>query len=236
MSSFFSQVRNAQQYERRKLVMNQDTNHNLKELAEETKFIKDIVSEPDLIVLCHRSETWEKVGVQLNRSDIPHLCWSYNTIDLGDINVSVLMVRYEEFQDSPAIPVLIMVHESKMISTHRYFWQKVSEIFPVLGNAKNVYLVTDAEHAVVNSIQEFFPSLDIFFCWNRILSNARSELESIGITAEDELAQYEADIRQLLEKESEVAYQLDLAERTKNPDNQWHPVSQVKIALKTYYY
>jgi len=226
-------VRNAQQYERRKLVMNQDTNHNLKELAEETKFIKDIVSDPDLIVLCHRSETWDKVRVQLNRSDIPHLCWSYNTVDLEDIHVSVLMVRYEEFQDSPAIPVLLMVHESRMISTHRYFWQKVSEFFPELGTSNNVYLVTDAEHAVVNSIRDFFPSLGIFFCWNRILNNARLELETIGITAEDELAQYEADIRQLFEKESEVAYQQELAERMKNPENRWHPVSENEIYVTT---
>lgn len=230
-------MRNAQQYERRKLVMNQDTNHNLKELAEETKFINDIVTEPDLIVLGQRSETWEKVKVQLNRTDIPHLCFSYNTIDLGgDVHVSVLMVRHEEFEEAPAIPLLIMLHESKLTSAHHYFWQKVTECLPELSNAKNIYLVIDAEHAIIGTIQEFFPSLDIYLCWNRVLSNAKFELESIGITAEEELVQYETDMRQLFHQESEVAYHQQLAELTKNAENQWHPVSSITKVYSMLFY
>lgn len=45
-----------------------------------------------------------KVYCLLNRNDILHICLSYDTtFNLGDIYVSVIIVRYKEFVKGPVI-------------------------------------------------------------------------------------------------------------------------------------
>ncbi len=67
-------------------------------------------------------ELWEKVKGLLNRTDIPHLSFQCDTtFKLGDVYVSVLIVRYEEMKDGPIIPLMMMFHERKTNETHDIF-------------------------------------------------------------------------------------------------------------------
>ena len=67
-------------------------------------------------------ELWEKVKSLLNRSDIPHVCLQYDTtFNLGDVYVSVLVVRFQEMENAPVISLMMMLHETKTNETHDFF-------------------------------------------------------------------------------------------------------------------
>lgn len=54
------QINNFQTNERRKLIISHDAHYNLQNLVFETKFIKNIVSYPDLMVIMYLDSIWEK--------------------------------------------------------------------------------------------------------------------------------------------------------------------------------
>ena len=68
------QVANFQSNERRKLRISRDDLNNLYEMAHSSKFIREIVSFPDVMCVMFQDQLWEKVRCLLNRVDIPHLC------------------------------------------------------------------------------------------------------------------------------------------------------------------
>lgn len=223
------QVHNFQTNERRKNLISHDAHYNLQNLAFETNFIKNIVSYPDLIVIMYLDSLWEKVRGLLNRNDIPHICLSYDTtFNLGDIYVSVLIVRYEEFVEGPAIPLMIMMHERKLKTTHQFFWQKVAQYFPDLINASNIYLVTDEEAAIVSSIREFLPYTDTYRCWIHVVKNAKLKLQEFGVTNRIEYSKYKKDIYHLLNQKSEADYYKELATIYMEP-GRWNPVNDQKL-------
>lgn len=116
------QVQNFQAAERSKLRLSHDGLYNLNVLAISNKFIKDIVTYPDLICTMFLDELWEKVKSLLNRSDIPHVCLQYDTtFNLGDVYVSVLVVRFQEMESAPVISLMMMLHETKTNETHDFF-------------------------------------------------------------------------------------------------------------------
>ena len=129
---FFRQVRNAQQFGRRRLLLSPEATFD--ELVGPKKFIKNIESSPDVIVLMQDSKLWENVRAKLvdpNRSDLPHFCWSFEiSFDLGDVCISTLAVSLDEFQESPVVPIIVMVNDSQLKSTYQYFWEKVVEYLP----------------------------------------------------------------------------------------------------------
>jgi hypothetical protein len=47
------QVRNFQKNEKRKMAITQDTNYNLQEIANDTKFIREIISYPDVAIFMY---------------------------------------------------------------------------------------------------------------------------------------------------------------------------------------
>lgn len=52
-----------------------------------------------------------KIMVSIDRPDLGSLKFQYNTtFKLGDIYVSVLVVRYLEFEQEPVIPFVLMMH------------------------------------------------------------------------------------------------------------------------------
>ena len=54
------------------------------------------------------------------------------TFRLGDIYVSVLIVRYLEFDQETVQPFLLIMHEIKTSEVHRTLLRKVAEWFPSL--------------------------------------------------------------------------------------------------------
>jgi len=197
--------------------------------VEEVKLVKNIVSYPDLIIVMYRAELWDKIKEQLGRENSPHFCLSYETMfELGDMYVSALIVRLDEFVETPSVPLLIMVHERKLKANHRYFWKKVADYFPELVASKTAYLVSDDEESIVNAIKEMMPNTDIYRSWDNTIAEARQKLKSLGVTDRDDITQYINDIRHLLQQDSQLSYYRELTEFGMNGDR-WDPVCVVNL-------
>ncbi len=125
------QVKNAQQQQRAKLEISRDSFYNLHAMKEESNFIRYLTTIPDLIaIMCSLTMLLFVKGL-LNRKDLPLICFSYDTtFDLGDCYVSILVVRFVEFTNSPIIPVMFMIHEKKTKEAHQLFFQKITQFFP----------------------------------------------------------------------------------------------------------
>ena len=91
---FYRQVRNAQQFGRRKLLFNPDVSFTLNDIVGLDKFIKNIESSPDVIVLMHDSELWKDFRTQLMNphDELPHICWSYEVCDFAFLLLIVLLL------------------------------------------------------------------------------------------------------------------------------------------------
>ena len=218
------QVRNFQKAVRRKSTLGRHFELSCNEQSDEVKFVKNIISYPDFIIVMYRAELWDKVKEQLSRENSPHLCLSYETMfELGDMYVSALIIRLDEFVETPSVPLLIMIHERKLKANHKYFWKKVADYFPELVVSETSYLVTDDEDSIVNAIKEHMPNTDIFRSWDSALGEARQKLKSMGIADRDDISQYINDIRHLLQQDSELSYYRELSEFTVDHDR-WDPV------------
>ena len=201
------QVQNLKKIFKQKLRLSRDAIYNLEELAHDTGFIHDIVLYPDLIVLGFDKEIVKVLLGLLNRTDLPASIGMYydTTFNLGDFYLSIVSFSEQEFDPAPTIPVFYMLHERKTQETHDFFWRKIAEkIIPQLTKAKNVYIVTDEETAIVNAIQTFLPNIPIYRCWNHVLMNAAKKASDLLI---DEVAEYVDDVRSLLKEQSFEAYQ-----------------------------
>ena len=144
--------------------------------------------------------------------------------DLGDVCISTLSVALEEFEESPVVPIIVMVNDSQLKSTYRYFWLKVTEYLPELVTSKSSYLVTNEEESIVKCIEEHLPNIDIYRCWNRLLSDVKLRLKTqLSITNLEIISKYEIDIIHLLEQETALNYYRKLSDITTDPDR-WHPV------------
>ena len=156
--------------------------------------------------------------------------------ELGDMYVSALIVRLDEFVETPSVPLLIMVHERKLKANHRYFWKKVTDYFPELVASKTAYLVTDDEESIVNAIREMMPNTDIFRSWDNIIAEAKQKLKSLGITDRDDIAQCTNDIRHLLKQDSQLSYYRELSELSLREDEyRWDPVCVVYLFSIRYF-
>ncbi|EFX80038.1 hypothetical protein DAPPUDRAFT_103872 [Daphnia pulex] len=67
------QVRNFQKNQKRKIALTQDTNYNLQEIADDTKFIKEIITYPDVAIYMFHPQLWELFKGLLNRKDLPFI-------------------------------------------------------------------------------------------------------------------------------------------------------------------
>ena len=144
----------------------------------------------------------------LNRKDIPHLCFSYDTtFKLGDIYVSILIVRFQEMEEAPVIPLMFMLEE-----------------FPELLTATNIYFVTDEETAIVNAIKKFLPNIDCYRCWNHLVTNAKLKLDKLKITGKQDVAAYVKDLFSLFGKKTHQDYLLTLND-IYSDQSRWHAVS-----------
>ena len=207
-----NQVANFQSAERKKI--SRDDLYNLYELAHSQKFIKKIVSYPDVMCIMYSEQIWGKVRSLLNRDDIKeHICFSYDTtFKLGDIYVSILIVRFEEMTSAPVIPLMFMLHERKTGDTHDLFFETAASEFRELLSATNIYFATDEETTIVNAIQKVFSNIDCFRCWNHLLNNAKLKLKSLQITSNSEVDAYVRDLNNLFRMSRHTDYLIKLNE------------------------
>ncbi|EFX61664.1 hypothetical protein DAPPUDRAFT_121224 [Daphnia pulex] len=68
------QVRNLKKNHKRKIALTQDTNYNLQEIADDTKFIKEIITYSDVAIYMFHPQLWELFKGLLNRKVTTFLC------------------------------------------------------------------------------------------------------------------------------------------------------------------
>jgi hypothetical protein len=206
------------------MAITQDTNYNLQEIADDTKFIREIISYPDVAIFMYHPQLWQLFIGLLNRKDLPYITLSVDTtFEMTDGYVTVLVARFVEFNECPVFPLATMIHERKLGETHRFFWQKVTQHFPQLVTASNIYIVLDEEEAIVGGVKEFMPHTDAYRCWNHIITNAKLKLKHLNITAKNEVSKYVDDIFFLLNQEEEKSYYKELSVINADPER-WDPV------------
>ena len=125
------QVRNTLKVQRNKQHLSRHALYNLHELAFDSNFIQQIITYPDLSVICYHQDL---VSVCLNclssaaSPTKPTITLTYDTtFNLGDFYVSVLLFRATDFDPSPILPMAYLIHERKFQSTQRQFLQPHSE-------------------------------------------------------------------------------------------------------------
>lgn len=76
----------------------------------------------------------------LNRKDIPHFGFQYDTtFNFADVYVFVLFVRFEKMESVPVIPLMFMMHESKINETHNFFSQSCVALFGTGDSQKHLH-------------------------------------------------------------------------------------------------
>lgn len=162
-----------------------------------------------LITLTGMIEDFKKL---LRRDDLETLCISYDTtFDMGDFYLSVLTYRQTEFEETPVIPLIFMIHEKKFESIHDFFFQRLTELVPELSSSSHVVIVSDEETSIVNSIKKHLPDVPRFRCWLHTLQCIKRKLRSLGIVDKKTLQEFKTDFINLLNQESSLNYKTLLA-------------------------
>ena len=127
------QVQNAQATERQKFRLGRDAFYNLHLGATQFHFVKFIQTYPDFISIMYLDALASKIVGLIDRPELGSLGFQYDTtFRLGDVYVSVLIVRYLEFDEEPVQPFVLMMHERKTLEVHHTFFRKLAEWFPSL--------------------------------------------------------------------------------------------------------
>ncbi len=199
------QVQNTMHNLTQKLRLSRDSLYNLHVRAFDGTFIKEILTFPDLVVIGWNDGIAGAFLSLLGTSQSVGLFYD-TTFRLGDYYVSIFSFVDVEFTNKPTIPLLFMIHERKTFETHDLFWRKVKNKLPGLSKAKNVYIVSDEESAIVEAMRQNLPTTDIYRCWNHVMQNAKFNLKKFGITSKSEISVYLDDIRELLAQTDHKKY------------------------------
>ena len=149
----------------------------------------------------------------LGRDDLPTLCLSYDTtFEMGDFYISVLTYRQTEFEETPVVPLLFMIHEQKVEAVHDFFFKRLTELIPELCLANHVVIVSDEETSIVNSIKKYLSDVPRFRCWLHTLQCIKRKLRALGVVAKDKLREFKTDFIDLLNQESALNYKSHLAD------------------------
>ena len=96
----------------------------------------------------------------LDRDDLPPQWLSYDTtFNMGDFYLSVLVYRETEFESTPVIPLLYLIHERKWESVHDFFFKRLTELVPELNSQKRILIATDEEKAIVAAAKKHLPDI-----------------------------------------------------------------------------
>lgn len=211
------QVANQKTIERQKFRISHDELYNIHEIAynDLSGFVSKIVTYPDLIVTCGISKMLNEIE-NLLQTDLssPQLLSYDTTFQLGDIYVSVLLMRHTLFQGAPVMPICFLLHERKLETAHEEFMKYVAVSCPTLANHRNeikIPIVTDEERAICSSIDKWLPGVVRLRCWNHTFSAIRFWLRKHGATS-TEIPVYLEDVRSLFHTANLQEYETGLEE------------------------
>ena len=208
------QVVNHKTIERQRFRVSHDELYNIHEIAYDlTGFISKIVTHPDLIIVCGIPKMLIEIE-NLLHTDVhsPQLLSYDTTFQLGDIYVSVLLMRHTLFRGAPVIPISFLLHERKLEAAHEEFMKYVAANCPTLANSSNdinIPIVTDEERAICSSIDKWFPGVIRLRCWNHTFSAIRFWLKKHGATS-TEIPVYLEDVRSLFHTATLKEYECGL--------------------------
>lgn len=149
----------------------------------------------------------------LFRDDLSSQCLSYDTtFEMGLFNLTALTYRQTEFEETPVIPLMFMIHEHNVEYVHNFLFARLGELVPELKTADNVIIITDEEDAVVNALKKHFPKLPRFRCWHRALQDIKEYLQKLGITERLVVEEYKNDFISLLNQDTPGEYKSVLAQ------------------------
>ncbi len=140
------QVENFQCGERQNLRLSRDALYNLMYASHEFKFVRYLEVVPFFVCIMWLDSLAEKILQLLDRKDLGDIAFYYDTtFKVGDFYVSVLTVKFTEYEDpSPVIPFALMFHERKLSRTHDTFFRELAYNFPSLVRkwcvVKNIHL------------------------------------------------------------------------------------------------
>jgi hypothetical protein len=207
------QVTNHKSIERQRFRLSHDGLYNLHEISYDLcGFVSKIITYPDLIVVCGLpsilNELKYLLSMPLSSSSSMYQLLSYDTtFQLGDFYVSALLFRHSLFVAAPVIPACFLIHERKLQAAHDEMMKFISLQIPRLCNcgSNSIPIVTDEEKAICSAIDCFLPGAVRIRCWNHTISSAKYWLRKHGANS-TEIPVYIADIRSLLQSESEIDY------------------------------
>ena len=186
--------------------LSHDAIYNLHELATDMPdFIHLICTHPDLICVCgHRSILAELDRLLLMNSPSSQLLSYDTTFQLGDFYVSTLSFRHTLFKEAPVMPVCFLIHERKFQACHDHLFATCCKLIPSLHKCKK-HIVTDEEHAFVNTVKSYLPSAPHLRCWNHIMRDTLRWLHGHGAPSQD-VSIYLSDVQELFHLPSEKEY------------------------------
>lgn len=208
------QVSNMQSLQRQKIRLTHDAIYNLHELTYDIpEFVYKIVTFPDLIIVCGMKSLLRECDRLLSiKMTAPQLLSYDTTFQLGDFYVSALLFRNTLFKSSPVMPIMFVIHERKLKSTHDEMMKIIAQQLPYLVDGTNkVPLVTDDEMGFTSAIDDHLLNVQRLLCWNHAINSAKVWLRKHGATA-SEIPVYISYIRELLHQKSEKHYHTALQE------------------------
>lgn len=114
--------------------ISQDTLYNLHEVAYDVSgYMWKITTYPDLTCVFGMQELLEELDkVLLLKCDNQILSYD-TTFQLGDFYVSPFIFRHTLFVENPCIPVMFLLHERKLTTTHKEFFTELRTRVPSLS-------------------------------------------------------------------------------------------------------
>lgn len=207
------QVRNARKFIPKEIRLTKKAINNLADLYYETEFIQHFQLFPNLKLICFLQTAVNNFKSLLLDESLSAQCLSYNTtLECGHFYLSVLAYQQTEFQESPDVPLLFMIHDKKFKSEQDFLFQQLTILIPELKNSQKTILITDKETAIVNAAKRHLPHIPRFRCWIHALKSIKSKLRSFGITDKQQLKEYKDDFISLLNQETLADYQSLLVE------------------------
>lgn len=150
----------------------------------------------------------------LNRDDLPPQCLACNTsFSMGKLYLSVVTFRETEFEESPVIPLLYMVHEEQTEAAYAFLFLRLNHLAPELllppssdNPGGRCVIYTNGEEVVVNALLRTLPCVPRFRCWHQAYRGIKSHLRSLGVVQREKLLEYKDDFIKLLSKRSQTDY------------------------------
>ena len=130
----FTNVRNLKQLQNAKHYVNKNKRIHLDEIAAlhiihtDLKFVKTIVTAPDLSVIAYDDDLVQELNDMMTVNDGASLASYDTTFNVGDFFLSVLLIKHHLLKSEPVVPVLYMFHDRKFESTHLDFFSLAKKV------------------------------------------------------------------------------------------------------------